>query len=306
MSSHRIAALILCVPLLSGAHWTERNDTDVSEGQNAFGEGDFAVAVARFRDALDGEGEQARLHFDLGTAQIRLSLLKATQQEREQELDLGIISLRSANAPRGSALREMVDYNLASALVLRGRFADALVLYRRLLIQNPDHDNARHNLELALLAMRGLAGGDKRLSDRLQGIVEPKHGATEPSAAGQNPTGLGHGPGQAQGNQDAGVLGAADGGLVAKVDTQGEADPDNSSGENASGSSQGDANEAEGTSEEAADASAGASLPRSTSIVNLKEKLEALERRSAELRRASILRETTSRVRNPDKRAKDQ
>ena len=301
MNRFSIAALILCVPLLGGAHWTEQNDADVSEGQEAFAQGDFARAVERFRAALAGEGDRARLHYDLGTAQIQWSSSQATQQEREQELDLAIVSLRSANARKGTALREQVDYNLATALVLRGRFEDAVVVYRRHLIQNPEHDDARHNLELALLAMRALQEGDKRLADRLRGIAVPDDGS---SPAGHTGPATAAGPAQPLQGQDTGSAGAADGGPVAEAGATGEAGNENPNGTHA----QGAANESEATAsaEEGPEGSAARALPGSTSKLSLKKKLDALERRSAELRRASILRKTTSRVRNPDTRAKDQ
>jgi Ca-activated chloride channel family protein len=294
------------VPLLGGAHWTERNDSDVSEGQEAFHAGDYTIAVERFRSALAGEGERARLHFDLGTAQIQLSSSKSTEQEREQELDLAIVSLRSANASQGTALREMVDYNLASALVLRGRFEDAIVVYRRLLIQNPDHDDARYNLELALLAMRSQEAGDKRLADRLRGIVVAKPEGSTGAAAGTEPNGMG--AGQPDSHESTGQPNELDAGPLGEAASESGAGTERAGAQSESSSSSGAEGEgdAKAKEEESPSAPAQNSLPPSTSKLSLKKKLDALERRSAELRRASIMRKTTSRVRNPDKRAKDQ
>lgn len=306
MSRSKALLLALCLPLLAGAHWTESIDANVASGLRAFQSGDFVNAVAEFRQALAGEGARTALHFDLGTALVSLSSQRLTTRDRQQDLDLAIVSLRSARAKPGSSLRVSVDYNLGNALLLRGRFSEAVSAYRAVLMQDPEHDDARHNLELALLALHAEEAGQKDRLRRLRKGFAPDALATA--------EGLGA-PGQGD-SKSPGIDGlpaesptgpagtsAQDGG-VAESEGKGQETAEHGDPSSPSqGDATGDASESgadRDQSEDPGDA-APSSLPPSGSTLSLQKKLDALERRSAELRRASMLRKTTRRLRDPDK-----
>lgn len=308
MSKSKWRVLLLCFPLLAGAHCAERNDPDVQAGKRAYAAGDYDLSVSDFQQALGGDGERAPLHFDLGTAIVQRSMSHTSASARQEDLDLAIVSFHTASAQADPALQEKAQYNLGNALVLRGRFAEAVAAYRRVLIQNPENQDARHNMELALLARHALEQDDQELSLALAKAIgfqgaqdesEPGEGA--PPVAGvlatENPDDEGAATAGSTGtdSEDAGESG------------QGEAGADTQPATGEPPSEDGVVSDAEASSEpgEPAD-SASSPDPQSTSTLSLRKKLQALERRSAELRRASLLRQTTRRVRDPKKMGRNQ
>ncbi len=317
MSRAKIIALLFCLPLLVGAlwgaHWLHGNDSNVAAGQAAYRDGDFDSAVHAFRRALKGEGEASALLFNLGTALVQRSLNQEDREKRLRGLDLAIVSLSRAKATRDRELLALVRYNLGNALLLRGRATEAIVAYRSVLIENADHDDARNNLELALLAARSLEAAKDRRSHRLPesddlkmilAAAMPRQEGAAQSVAIPGKGGEGAKAG-AESDQAEGKSAKAEGG-AAGAEALGSADSA-AGGQAGQGNAEGPPNAAESESQEGESmGSPGRSSSNAGSPLSLQKKLEALERRSAELRRKMLLQKTTERLRVPDKRGSDQ
>ena len=179
-------------------------------------------------------------------------------------------------------MRERARYNLGNALVLRLRYDEALASYRSVLLDNAEHDAARYNLELVLKVKRqdvaspqpsaGSSAGD----GAEQGPAQPGASGEGTSTANADDTGSGQG---AEGRADTGRASGAGAGQEADADRE------------------------PATSLKAQTEYAGIDSPRARSMDNLTlvQKLEALERRSGELRRGNLLRKSRDRLRDPNK-----
>ncbi len=289
--SLRALALVACLPLLLAWRWPTRNDRDVAEGQRFYRQGEFAEAARAFRRAMSGAAPSERLHFDLGTALLQQAMLTGQAEERASLLDQAIAALSRATGTSDLEVRERARYNLGNAQALRQRYADAIASYRDVLRDNAEHDDARYNLELVLIQMRrakaGEGGrgqtdtGDEQTGpgehDPNQGAMQPdgtsgSKGSDDPqganASAGQE-AGMGQGPGSDPVPEERGPEGA----LQAHMDPRG--------------------------SSSAVDDGLDTDL-------TMLQKLEALERRSGELRRGNLLRKTRDRLRDPDKKGSQQ
>ncbi len=122
-------------------------------GNRAYRRGAIAEAVERYREAIGPTGGTPRLRYNLGTALLRLG-------EPEQAVD----ELRAALRGAPPELRARALYNLGNALArTTGAAAPAaddlkaaVEAYRRALLLEPDREDARWNLELALRRLREL------------------------------------------------------------------------------------------------------------------------------------------------------
>lgn len=295
-----MALLVLSAPLLAASYWPMINDSDVASGQESFGRGDYSAAATSFRKALGGKGERARLHFDLGTALVHVAAQLSDASDRERQLDLAIASLRRASTTKQPELRKHVNYNLGNALLLRGRYDESIAAYRLVLRSNANHDDARHNLELALMAKRASESGKVALADALRKLgAAPAEGKNAGGGDGQEAS-----EAAAAGDQTTGAEGSNDG---TKPGREQELGDKSSSTEQQYSGQAGAKGEGQQGGGDAIPADLGAPpRPRSDQSMSLQQKLDALERRSGQLRRANILQKTEARVRNPDKRTRDQ
>jgi Ca-activated chloride channel homolog len=130
-------------------------------GDRAFRQGDYATAVAEYQRALERGRADARLHYNLGTALLRL------QRYEEARRHLAL----AAEAEQRN-VRQAASYNAGNA-ELEPAFAAthspervaslerAIADYKRALLLDPADVDAKWNLELAqrLLAMQGGGGG---------------------------------------------------------------------------------------------------------------------------------------------------
>ncbi len=135
-------------------------------GNRAYRRGDYARAAERYREALAEEGGNPRLDYNLGTALLRQAELEAARGR-----------LTAALGARTPDLRSQAFYNLGNAHAedagdggaepLRA----AIAAYRRSLLLDPDQEDARWNLELAL----------RRLEEETQAALSgPEQSPTPP------------------------------------------------------------------------------------------------------------------------------
>lgn len=271
-------ALVLCAPLLGGSAWLMQNDSVVGKGQKAFASEKFEQAAMHFRAAMKGDASQAVVQFNLGTALAEQGRRATEPEEATRLLRLAMVALRSALDTDEAELRRNAHFNLGNTLVWASEYELAIEHYRVVLREDPKDDEARYNLELAQLlrdsevsladvtAKSGQDDGqaDHASTDNVAG--DPKHG--RPS----------EGQGEGSESSEAG---------------QGEGSEGETSGETDSGDGKAQAMRAEPRPMRETESSQGRGV---------QEKLDALERRSGELRRGRVLRRTKSmrRSRNED------
>jgi tetratricopeptide (TPR) repeat protein len=282
-----LLVLILCVPLLAAWYWPMTNDAQVAEGQRAFRAGDFDRAAQAFRKALLEQGDSDRVQYDLGTALLRSAMGSTDDEQRNVLLDHSIAALRRATDSKETRVRERALYNLGNAFALRLRYEEALASYRKVLLDNADHEDARFNLELVLMVKR-------------QEVPEQR-----PAASGSNQQGEGEGKGQGPAQEGA----SGDGQSPANPGDTGRGQGQEASAASGSAQQAGAGQEAAREKELATSLEAQADYAgidsqaaRSMDNLTLVQKLEALERRSGELRRSNLLRKSRERLRDPNKK----
>ncbi len=156
--------------------------------------------MERYRAALDRAADEApRLRYNLGTSLLQLEELEAARGQLGAALE--------AQSPE---LRARAFYNLGNAHARDGsadrveNLRDAIAAYRRALLLDPDDDDARWNLELAMRRLE---------EERSQGLPGP----TQSPPATQQPD-----PGQAaEPEPGAGQAPAPQAGLEPRADSAG-------------------------------------------------------------------------------------
>jgi len=267
--------LLLCVPLLTGSAWLSQNDRNVERGQKAYSAQEYKNAARHFRNAMGGSGNPDLLQFDLGTALTREALGATDPGMRERTLKLAIVSLRSALDSSNAKVRLDAAYNVGNALLLAQRYDEAIESYKSVLREDSTREFAKHNLELAQYLRRSELSLDE---------VESKVGLGGSSGDVDRVQGGDAANGPAQGSDD---------------EAGSEAGAEQSSDAAAAGSGTG--REGGNAAKDGADDGDSPGMraePRSMAAPNgavssdTLRKLDALERRSGELRRRRILRKT--------------
>ena len=147
-------------------------------GNRAYRRGDYPKAAERYRGAIAREGDDPQLNYNLGTALLQLGV----SQEARDRLTAGL----GAQSPE---LRARAFYNLGNALVSGSEdnsaetelLRAAVDAYRRSLLLEPENDDARWNLELAL---RRLQEAEENMP--LSGEQEQPESQQQNQGAGQD------------------------------------------------------------------------------------------------------------------------
>lgn len=268
MSKRAKLSLLLLVPFLGGSYWPTTNDDDVKDGQAAFQKGAYSDSVEAFRDALRGDGERARLHYNLGTALYQVASHQSDPAKRKADLNRAIAELGQASKSASAVVREMASYNLGNAYFLQGSYELAISTYRIVLMANPDHDDARHNLELAWLAQRNTLANRSEAQGQTGG--EPKPTNSKPGDSKSSKPKKSRKP----------------------PDSPGRATNTPATGESKPATARPRPSESPPEDSEPVE-----SRIESEHRTGIAEKLDALERRSSTLRRLNMRRKTEARVR---------
>jgi Ca-activated chloride channel family protein len=132
------ATLLLLVSLtIPAAAQTVRDH--VRDGNKLYQKGKFSDAEAAYRQALSKDPTSGESHFNLGDAHFR--------QDRHEEAARAFGS-SAMNFEPGSD-RSAGYYNMGNALFKANKFEEAIEAYKRALRNDPDNEDARHNLEIA-------------------------------------------------------------------------------------------------------------------------------------------------------------
>lgn len=132
-----------------------------ASGNRAFRRGDLEEAAERYRSALESDDENARVHYNLGSALLRLGEDEAALEE-----------LRRALEGHDPDLRTPTFYNLGNALVGQAEqdqetLQEAVEAYRRALLLDPESTDAKWNLELAQQRL-------ERMQSQSQSMQQPQ------------------------------------------------------------------------------------------------------------------------------------
>jgi Ca-activated chloride channel homolog len=120
--------------------FTAASLNDARKANDAFERGNYAEAVQLYRQALEQEPDNARLHFNLGNALYHLGHADEAKESYERFRQL-------AGSP---AEQSFADYNTGRMMVDQDDFDQAVNYFREALRNNPNDLDAKHNYELAL------------------------------------------------------------------------------------------------------------------------------------------------------------
>jgi Ca-activated chloride channel homolog len=130
--------LLAVAVLLAGTAYRK-----TEEGNRRYAAGAFEDALRAYTEAQLAAPEAPQLHYDLGNVLYRQGNL----DEAVEGYTRALLSADPSLAPRAA-------YNLGNALYLARRFEEAARAYRRSLEEDPADQDAKRNLELALLQLR--------------------------------------------------------------------------------------------------------------------------------------------------------
>lgn len=120
--------------------FTAASLNDARKANDAFERGDYAEAVQLYRQALDQDPDNSRLHFNLGNALYHLGRADEARESYERFRELTDSNVEQSYA----------DYNTGRMLIDQGEYEQALNSFREALRNNPNDLDAKHNYELAL------------------------------------------------------------------------------------------------------------------------------------------------------------
>ncbi len=160
--SRLLATGLVVLVVAGGWDFFESPDPDIVGGNRSFAAGDYADALAAYRTALARDGARASVHFDIGTALYRLAEQAKGDAARGELYRRAEDAFRRALSGEERPLRARVYYNLGNALFRRGLYEDAVASFQGALRADPDNDDARYNLGLALRELRGKKTRDRR------------------------------------------------------------------------------------------------------------------------------------------------
>lgn len=136
-----MCALILLAVLNIG--WLDPVKDQVEEANRKFSMGDYEGALKDYTQAQTERPEEPGLHFNIGNVQVRKNNLQEAAREYQQ----------SATSTLDRTLESKARYNLGNVLAMQGSLPEAIENYRHALRLNPDDEDAKHNLELAMLQL---------------------------------------------------------------------------------------------------------------------------------------------------------
>lgn len=113
---------------------------DAREANKAFENGNYQQAAELYRQAIEQDPDNARLHFNLATSLYKLG----ETEEAMQSYD------RFENLTESAEEQSFASYNQGTMLAEQEKFEEAADFFREALRKNPNDPDARHNYELAL------------------------------------------------------------------------------------------------------------------------------------------------------------
>ena len=144
---------LLAVLVLASGGWgwdvLRAPDPDVEKGNGAFQDGKYAEALGHY-DAAEERGADPRIQFDRGAALYKLGEQAKDPAEKAKLMEQAEQAFERAADTEDARLKSDAYQALGNSLYQRQRFEEAVDKYRRALRANPQNDPARYNLEMAL------------------------------------------------------------------------------------------------------------------------------------------------------------
>ena len=169
MITSRQKALLLSLPLAC-CLWPcclEASVAQLKEGNRQFKNGHYEEALKLYEDALVDQPHSSILHFNAGDA----ALLSGDLSKAEKELE-------EASRSAIPVLKGAAHYNRGNALFYQRQWKGAIEAYKESLRANPQDEDAKYNLGVALRALKNPPPPPKGGSG---GQVRPKDGSKKES-----------------------------------------------------------------------------------------------------------------------------
>lgn len=113
---------------------------DARKANEAFENGNYQQAAELYRQAIEQDPENAKLHFNLAAALHKLGQTEEAMQAYDRFESL-------SESPQEQSF---ASYNQGTMLTEENKYEEAAELFREALKKNPNDPDARHNYELAL------------------------------------------------------------------------------------------------------------------------------------------------------------
>ncbi len=113
---------------------------DARKANEAYNEGNYEEAIALYKKAIDEDPENAKLYFNLASAQAKAGNSEEAVRTFEQ----------FKNMTDDEERRAMANYDIGNILAEQKQWDKAVEYYRKSLRYLSDDEDAKHNYELAL------------------------------------------------------------------------------------------------------------------------------------------------------------
>lgn len=131
----RILSLLILALFFSAA-----TVNDARKANEAYNNGDYERAAELYRQAIEQNPDDPRLHFNLGNSLYQMGRTDEARESFE----------RYKRLAENNQERSMADYNVGRMLIDNEQYEEASEYFKEALKNNPADADARHNYELAL------------------------------------------------------------------------------------------------------------------------------------------------------------
>jgi tetratricopeptide (TPR) repeat protein len=128
------------------------------KGKQEFNKQNFEEAEAQFRENTIENPNIGQFHFNRGNALYKMENFEEAQREYQ-------IALNDRNFKD----KDKIYHNLGNIAYNTNQFTDALDLYRRSLIENPNNEDSRKNYELTRLLLTPQSESEQQENDDQDG-----------------------------------------------------------------------------------------------------------------------------------------
>ncbi len=137
------------------------------QGNDALLNGDYAAALDSYRAAQVAAPDQAEYYINAANAYVA-----------DNQPEQAIAALTQALLRADETLKPHIFYNLGNIYFQQSRLPEAIQAYRQALLGNPQDEDARHNLELALRQLTLTPPADVSLPSPIPSMIATETSTT--------------------------------------------------------------------------------------------------------------------------------